>query len=77
LAMKRYRNSYLPLARAVVAEQAGHFAKVSGECLADMATTFIEGCALRLIVDPKSCDVAACSKAIDALFAAKSTNVTK
>ena len=77
LAMKRYRDSYLPLASAVVAERTERFAKVSGECLADMATMFIEGCALRLIVEPGSCDVAAYSEAIAALFATKSTKDTK
>jgi len=71
LALKRYRNSYLPLARAAVAEKPKHLAGVSGECLADMATTFLEGCALRLIVEPRSFDVKAYPGAIAALFTAK------
>jgi TetR/AcrR family transcriptional regulator, transcriptional repressor of bet genes len=72
-ALKRYRDSYLPLAKGVVAEQAERFDGVTGECLADMATSFIEGCALRLVADPRDYDVAACSKAIVALLAAKNT----
>jgi TetR/AcrR family transcriptional regulator, transcriptional repressor of bet genes len=50
-ALKIYRNSYLPLARAVIAEQSVRYAHVSCESLADMAASFIEGCALRLVTE--------------------------
>jgi TetR/AcrR family transcriptional regulator, transcriptional repressor of bet genes len=67
-ALKRYRNSYLSLTRAVVAEQPDRYAGVSGESLADMATSFIEGCALRLIAEPRSYNSASYSAAIFALL---------
>jgi TetR/AcrR family transcriptional regulator, transcriptional repressor of bet genes len=70
-ALKRYRDSYLLLAKGVVAEQPERFANVTGKCLADMATSFIEGCALRLIAEPQSYNVAAYSKAIAALLSWK------
>jgi TetR/AcrR family transcriptional regulator, transcriptional repressor of bet genes len=68
-ALKRYRNSYLPLTRAVVVEQPVRYAGVSGESLADMATSFIEGCALRLVSEPRSYDAKAYSKVLAALLA--------
>jgi AcrR family transcriptional regulator len=77
LALKRYRDSYLRLAHAVVAEQSARFAGVTGEYLADMVTTFIEGCAMRLITDPKSYDNAAYSKTIAAMLPIKGAKNTK
>lgn len=67
-ALKAYRDSYLPLARAVIAEQPARYAGVTGESLADMATSFIEGCALRLVAEPRGFDVKASSGAVAALL---------
>jgi TetR/AcrR family transcriptional regulator, transcriptional repressor of bet genes len=71
-ALKHYRDSYIPLAQAVVAEQPLRFAGVTGESLADMATSFIEGCALRLIAEPRSYRVATYSDALAALLSRRS-----
>jgi TetR/AcrR family transcriptional regulator, transcriptional repressor of bet genes len=67
-ALKRYRDSYLTLTRAVVMEQPVRYAGVSGEALADIVTSFIEGCALRLVTEPRSYDAEAYSKGISALL---------
>ena len=71
-ALKRYRDSYLPLARAVVAEQPARFPKVTGQSLADIATGFIEGCALRLITEPRDYNTKANSQALSALLTQRS-----
>ena len=71
-ALKLYRDSYLPLARAVIAEQPARYAGVTGESLADMATSFIEGCALRLVAESRSYDVKATSAAVAALLSRRS-----
>jgi TetR/AcrR family transcriptional regulator, transcriptional repressor of bet genes len=68
-ALKRYRESYLPLARAVVAERSEGDRNVTGESLADVVTNFIEGCALRVIAEPRSFDARTCSEAVAALLA--------
>jgi len=67
-ALKRYRDSYLPLTRAVVAEQPARYAGVTGESLADMVTSFIEGCALRLVAEPRHYDARVYSDAAAALL---------
>jgi len=67
-ALKRHRDSYLPLAQAVVAEQPARFPGVTGESLADIAASFIEGCALRLVADPRNWDLKANSRALAAIL---------
>jgi TetR/AcrR family transcriptional regulator, transcriptional repressor of bet genes len=67
-ALKLYRNSYLSLARAVIAEEPARYAGITGEVLADMVTGYIEGCALRLIASPRSYDGRAYSNAMGALL---------
>lgn len=67
-ALNRYRNSYIPLARAVTAEQPERFDGLSGETLADMVTSLIEGCALRLVVEPGRYSGKACSNAVSAML---------
>ena len=67
-ALNLYRNSYLPLARAVVTEQPARYAGISAESLADMVTSFIEGCALRLVAEPGRYDVKSYSSAASAML---------
>ncbi len=74
-ALKRYRDSYLPLAQAVVAEQPARYAGVTGEALADMVTSFIEGCALRLVAAPRRYDVNVYPYAISALLSPDSNRI--
>jgi TetR/AcrR family transcriptional regulator, transcriptional repressor of bet genes len=67
-ALKRYRDSYLPLTRAVIAEHPARYVGVTGESLADMATSFIEGCALRLVVEQGDYDGQSYSKVLSSLL---------
>jgi len=67
-ALKRYRDSYLPLAKAVIDDDPDRFAGLTQESLADLATTYIEGCALRLITEPRHYDVDAHANPIAALL---------
>lgn len=67
-ALKRYRDSYLALAQAAVAEQPTRFSGVTGESVADIASSFIEGCALRLVADPLNWDLKANSRALAAIL---------
>ncbi len=67
-ALKRYRDSYLPLARAVVEENPDRYGGVSAESLADMVTSYIEGCALRQITEPRLYDVRICAGTVAALL---------
>jgi AcrR family transcriptional regulator len=69
-ALKRYRDSYVPLARAAVQERPAAFAGVAPEALAAVVTGYIEGCALEAIADPRRFDVEALSGAMTALLAA-------
>jgi AcrR family transcriptional regulator len=67
-ALKLYRDSYLPLAHAVIDESHERFAGLTAESLADLVTTYIEGCALRLITEPRHYDVDAHADPIAALL---------
>lgn len=55
-ALKRYRESYVPLAAAVIAERPSAFPAVTPEALAGVVTSFLEGCALQAIADPRRYD---------------------
>jgi AcrR family transcriptional regulator len=76
-ALKRYRDSYLPLTRAAIAEQPARYADVTAESLADMATSFVEGCALRLVVEPGSYDVKAYSTVLTVLLSGSGQQKSK
>ena len=67
-ALERYRHAYLPLARAVIAESPRRFAETTAEGLATVAATFVEGCALRAVLDPAAFDVDASFAALVALL---------
>lgn len=67
-ALKLYRDSYLPLTRAVVEERPAEYAGVTAEALADMVTSYIEGCALRLVADPSRRDLSSSASALSVLL---------
>jgi TetR/AcrR family transcriptional regulator, transcriptional repressor of bet genes len=67
-ALKLFRDSYLPLAKSAVAEHPGRFRGIGGESLADAVTNFIEGCALRLIVEPRHYNVKSYSDVVAVLM---------
>lgn len=56
-ALERYRAAFLPLARAVVAEWPARYGDDGAEGLATVAASFVEGCALRAVLDPSRFDV--------------------
>lgn len=74
-ALDRYRAAFLPLATAVVAEApAGRYgpggAEDAAAGLATVAATFVEGCALRVVLDPAGFDVEAAMATLAALVRA-------
>lgn len=71
-ALKLYRDSYLPLAQAVIAEQPARYSGLTGKSIADIATSLIEGCALRLVAEPRSFNANASFKALAALLSRRS-----
>ena len=73
-ALDRYQAAFLPLAAAVVAEaperQFGPDAAAAAAGLATVAATFVEGCALRVVLDPAGFDVDAAMSTLAALVRA-------
>lgn len=67
-ALKRYRDSYLPLAQAVIDVSPDRYSGLTGESLADLVTSYIEGCALRMITEPRQYDAAEYAGAVAALL---------
>ena len=57
LALDRYRASFVPLAEALVASDAERYSSVTAEGLAAVAASFVEGCALQIVMDPTQFDV--------------------
>jgi AcrR family transcriptional regulator len=66
-ALDRYRDSFLPLAREVVAEDPRRYAGTTPEGLAAVAASFVEGCALQVVMDPAGFDVHRCMSTLAAL----------
>ena len=56
-ALDRYRASFLPLAEAVVRDDPARYAGVTPEGLAAVAASFVEGCALQIVMAPEEFDV--------------------
>ncbi len=73
-ALDRYRAAFVPLAEAVVAEAPpGHYGpdpERAAAGLATVAATFVEGCALRVVLDPAGFDVDAAMATLTALVRA-------
>jgi TetR/AcrR family transcriptional regulator, transcriptional repressor of bet genes len=56
-ALDRYRDAFVPLARDIVGTAPGFWGPVTPEALATVAASFVEGCALRVVLDPETFDV--------------------
>jgi TetR/AcrR family transcriptional regulator, transcriptional repressor of bet genes len=56
-ALDRYRDAFLPLADALVREAPQRYAGITAEGLAAVAASFVEGCALQVVMDPAAFDV--------------------
>ena len=75
-ALARYRASFLPLAEAVIAESPpGRHAPGAAAGLAAVAASFVEGNALRAVLDPAGFDVAQAMTTLAALLRLPSTPV--
>lgn len=55
--LDRYREAFRPMAAEVLASEPSRFAHVSPEGLAGVAVSFIKGCAVQSMIDPKKFDV--------------------
>ena len=56
-ALDRYRDAFVPLACDIVAAAPQFWGSVTPEALATVAASFVEGCALRVVLDPETFDV--------------------
>jgi len=66
-ALDRYRDSFLPLAEAVVGSDPERYAGITAEGLAAVAASFVEGCALQVVMDPARFDVERSMSTLEAL----------
>ena len=55
--LDRYRAALRPIGDAVIERYPDRYVGVSPEALADVVATFVEGCALQLVLDPAKFDV--------------------
>jgi TetR/AcrR family transcriptional repressor of bet genes len=55
--LDRYREAFRPIAEEVLAAEPERFADVSAEGLAAMAVSFVKGCAVQSMIDPKNFDI--------------------
>ena len=56
-ALDRYRDAFRPLAEAVVRGDPERYAAIDADGLATVASSFVEGCALQVVMDPGRFDV--------------------
>lgn len=56
-ALDRYRDAFLPLAQDMVDAEPERYAAVGARGLATNVSAFVEGCALRAVLDPGNFDV--------------------
>ena len=66
-ALSDYREASLPLTSAAIESEPERYPGVTPESLAAVATGFIEGCALQVVMDPERFDVAAYLSTLRAL----------
>ncbi|HEX8360332.1 MAG TPA: TetR/AcrR family transcriptional regulator [Longimicrobium sp.] len=56
-ALGRYRDGFLPLAAAMLESDPERYRGMTPEGLASVAASFVEGCALQVVMDPAAFDV--------------------
>lgn len=66
--LDRYREAFRPMAEEVLAAEPARFAHVTTEALAAVAVSFIKGCAVQSMIDPRNFDVAEYLAAANALL---------
>ncbi|MCB0638511.1 MAG: TetR family transcriptional regulator C-terminal domain-containing protein [Lewinella sp.] len=67
--LARYREAFRPMAEDVLAAEPVRFAGVSAEGLAAVSVSFIKGCAVQAMIDPKQFDIAQYLLAAEGLLA--------
>jgi TetR/AcrR family transcriptional regulator, transcriptional repressor of bet genes len=55
--LDRYREAFRPIAEEVLSAEPDRFAHVTAEGLAAVAVSFIKGCAVQSMIDPKNFDI--------------------
>jgi TetR/AcrR family transcriptional repressor of bet genes len=55
--LDRYRGAFRPMAEEVLAAEPGRFAHVTSDGLAAVGVSFIKGCAVQSMIDPRDFDV--------------------
>lgn len=55
--LDRYREAFRPMAEEVLAAEPERFAHVTAEGLAAVAVSFIKGCAVQSMIDPRNFDI--------------------
>lgn len=68
--LDRYREAFRPIAEEVLRAEPARFAGVTREGLAAVAVSFIKGCAVQSMIDPKSVDIDEFLAATQRLFGA-------
>ena len=67
-ALDRYRDAFLPLARAMIGDEVARYADTTPEALAAVASSFVEGSALQAVLDPAAFDADRTLSALVALL---------
>jgi TetR/AcrR family transcriptional repressor of bet genes len=66
--LDRYRAAFRPIADEVLRTEPARFAGVTAEGLAAVSVSFIKGCAVQSMIDPKSVDIDGFLSATQGLF---------
>ena len=74
-ALDRYRDAFRPLAAAVVQGDPARYAGITAEGLATVAASFVEGCALQVVMDPDRFDVERSMTTLSALVRAPAASL--
>ena len=74
-ALDRYRDAFRPLAAAVVQSDPARYAGITAEGLATVAASFVEGCALQVVMDPEQFDVERSMSTLSALVRTPATSL--
>ncbi|HEX2778931.1 MAG TPA: TetR family transcriptional regulator C-terminal domain-containing protein [Gemmatimonadaceae bacterium] len=68
--LDRYRDGFEPLAATLVASDPDRYAGVTAKGLASVAASFVEGCALQIVMDPAQFDAERSMATLSALVRA-------
>ncbi len=69
-ALGRYRDGFLPMAAAMLESDPERYHGMTPEGLASVAASFVEGCALQVVMDPAAFDVERSMSTLSALVRA-------